>query len=99
VELRVPVTARLSRRFYEVLGEDVADELVDWFNAVDLTHRAELRALNKVNFALGIEIAGRRPEFRTELQRVRAELVFTMFVFWVLNLVGTAGLVIVLGWH
>jgi len=25
----VPVTARLSKRFYEVLGEDVANELVD----------------------------------------------------------------------
>ena len=26
----VPVTAKLSKRFYEVLGEDVANELVDW---------------------------------------------------------------------
>jgi hypothetical protein len=25
----VPVTAKLSKRFYEVLGEDVANELVD----------------------------------------------------------------------
>ena len=32
----MPVTARLSKRFYEVLGEDVANELVDWFNAVEL---------------------------------------------------------------
>ena len=39
----MPVTARLSRRFYEVLGEDVANELVDWFNVVDLTYRADLR--------------------------------------------------------
>lgn len=36
-EPRVPVTAKLSKRFYGVLGEDVANELVDWFNAVDLT--------------------------------------------------------------
>jgi hypothetical protein len=28
---------------YEVLGEDMANELVDWFNTVDLTHRADLR--------------------------------------------------------
>ena len=27
--IRMPVTARLSKRFYEVLGEDVANELVD----------------------------------------------------------------------
>ena len=26
---RVPVTAKLSRRFYEVFGEEIANELVD----------------------------------------------------------------------
>jgi hypothetical protein len=41
----------LSKRFYEVLGEDVANELVDWFNAVDLTYRTDLRELNELNFA------------------------------------------------
>jgi hypothetical protein len=40
----------------------------------------------------GVDTVGRRPEFR-------AELVLTMFVFWVLNLVSTAGLVLALGWH
>ena len=33
----MPVTARLSLRFYEKLGEDVANELVEWFNSVDAT--------------------------------------------------------------
>ena len=47
----MPVTAKLSKHFYEVLGEDVANELVDWFNAVDLTYRADLRELNELNFA------------------------------------------------
>jgi transposase-like protein len=47
----VPVTARLSRKFYETFGEDVTNELVDWFNAVDLTYRADLRELNEMNFA------------------------------------------------
>ena len=42
-EPRVPVTAKLSKRFYDVLGEDIANELVDWFNAVDLTYRSDLR--------------------------------------------------------
>jgi len=27
----MPVTARLSKLFYERLGEEVANELVDWF--------------------------------------------------------------------
>jgi hypothetical protein len=79
----VPVTARLSKRFYEVLGEDVANELVDWFNAVDLTYRSDLRELNELNYArfeakleqrlaeFGAEL---RLEFRTELQKVRVEL-------------------------
>ena len=47
----MPVTARLSLRFYEKLGEDVANELVDWFNSVDATYRADLRELNELNFA------------------------------------------------
>src|SRR6184192_3754706 len=47
----MPVTAKLSKRFYEVLGEDVANELVNWFNAVDATYRADLRELNELNFA------------------------------------------------
>jgi len=47
----MPVTARLSLRFYEKLGEDVANELVEWFNSVDATYRADLRELNELNFA------------------------------------------------
>ena len=75
----MPVTARLSKRFYEVLGEDVANELVDWFNAVDLTYRADLRELNELNFArfdakLEQRVAELRVEFRTELQQIRTEL-------------------------
>jgi hypothetical protein len=36
------VTARLSKLFYERLGEQLANELVDWFNQVDATYRADL---------------------------------------------------------
>ncbi len=46
----MPVTAKLSRRFYEVLGEEIATELVTWFNDVDATYRADLRELNELNF-------------------------------------------------
>jgi hypothetical protein len=86
----VPVTAKLSKRFYDVLGEDVANELVDWFNAVDLTYRADLRELNELNFArfdakleqrlaelraeLRHEIAELRIGFRTELQELRTDI-------------------------
>lgn len=49
----MPVIARLSKRFYDVVGEDVADVLVDWLNAVEeeLTERARTRQLNELSFA------------------------------------------------
>lgn len=47
----MPVTAKLSLAFYEKLGETVANELVDWLNAVDATYRGDLRELNELNFA------------------------------------------------
>ena len=50
-ELSVPVTARLSKRFYDQLGDDITNELVDWFNQVDTTYRSDLRDLNELNFA------------------------------------------------
>ena len=39
----MPVTAKLSRKFYEKFGDDLTNELVDWFNKVDATYRTELR--------------------------------------------------------
>jgi hypothetical protein len=47
----MPVTAKLSQRFYQVFGDDVTNELVEWFNQVDATYRADLRELNELNFA------------------------------------------------
>ena len=43
------VRCRLSRKFSDTLGDDVANELVAWFNAVDLTYRTDLRELNELN--------------------------------------------------
>jgi hypothetical protein len=64
----VPVTAKLSKRFYDVLGEDVANELVEWFNAVDLAYRSDLRELNELNFArFDAKLEQRLAEFRGEL--------------------------------
>ena len=51
----MPVTAKLSRKFYDKLGDDVANELVEWFNAVDATYRSDLRELNELNFARFVE--------------------------------------------
>jgi hypothetical protein len=101
----VPVTARLSKRLYDVLGEDVANELVDWFNTVDLTYRADFRELNELNYArfeakLEQRLAELRAELLTELRTsiagLRTELVRWMFGFWVTTLIGIAGLLIAL---
>lgn len=65
----MPVTAKLSRAFYEKLGDDVANELVNWFNQVDLTYRTELRELNELNFArFDAKVGERLAELRSELQ-------------------------------
>ena len=101
----MPVTARLSKRFYEVLGEDVTNELVDWFNAVDLTYRTDLRELNELNFARFdakleqrlVELRSElQTEFRTGLHSLRADLLRWMFGFWATTLLMLAGLVIAL---
>ena len=47
----MPVTARLSKLFYDRFGDEVVDELVNWLNSVDATYRSDLRELNEVNFA------------------------------------------------
>src|SRR5438874_6975622 len=47
----MPVTAKLSRKFYEKFGDDLTNELVEWFNQVDATYRSDLRDLNELNFA------------------------------------------------
>lgn len=75
----MPVTARLSKLFYERLGEQIANELVDWFNAVDATYRSDLHQLNEQNFArfdakLDQRIAELRGELRSEIASLRGEL-------------------------
>ena len=47
----MPVTARLSGKFYERFGDDVANELVEWFNAVDSTYQTQLKEINDLNWA------------------------------------------------
>ena len=87
----------------------VANELVDWFNAVDLTpryargrlYRTDLRELNELNFArfdakLEQRLAELRGELLTEIQRLRAEMVRWMFGFWVTTVLMLGGLMVAL---
>lgn len=71
----MPVTAKLSKAFYEHLGEDIANELVDWFNQVDATYRSDLRELNELNFArFDAKLEQRISELRSTLREEIAEL-------------------------
>ncbi len=98
----MPVTARLSRRFYDVFGEQIATELVDWFNAVDETYRADLRELNELNFArfdatLEQRLAELGAEIAELLAGLESRLTWRMFAFWAptaLAVIGTGAGVI-----
>ncbi len=82
----MPVTAKLSRKFYERLGDDIANELVDWFNMVDGTYRSELREINEMNYArfdakleqraveLEAKIDGLAVELEAKIDRLAVEL-------------------------
>lgn len=69
----MPVTAKLSRRFYDQLGDDVANELVNWFNAVDETYRNQLRELNELNWERF------RSELRAEGIAIRSDVEKRLF--------------------
>jgi hypothetical protein len=75
----MPITAKLSRMFYEKFGDELTNELVDWFNQVDATYRSELRELNELNFArfdakLEQRVAELRAEFQTGLASLEGRL-------------------------
>ena len=84
----MPVTAKLSRKFYEKFGDDVANELVDWFNMVDATYRSDLRELNELNFArFDAKLEQRLAQLETRLTK-------RLFGFWVAQAATTAALVL-----
>ncbi len=71
----MPVTAKLSRKFYEKFGDDLTNELVELFNQVDATYRTDLRDLNELNFArFDAKLDQRVAELRAEIQAGLARL-------------------------
>ena len=75
----MPVTAKLSRKFYDQFGDEIANELVEWFNKVDETYGTELRELNELNYArfdakLEQRIAELRSTLREEMAELRSDL-------------------------
>jgi hypothetical protein len=94
----MPVTAKLSRKFYEKFGDDITNELVEWFNQVDATYKSDLRELNELNFArfettLEAEIAQAAARLEGRMATFEARIIKWMFLFWVGQAVTTVGLV------
>ena len=66
----MPVTAKLSKAFYDRLGEQIANELVEWFNQVDATYRSDLRDINELNFArFDAKLEQRLAEFDAKIEQ------------------------------
>ena len=90
----MPVTAKLSRKFYETFGDDITNELVDWFNKVDATYRTELRELNELNFGrFDATVAALESRLEARMAAFEARLIKWMFLFWIGQAVTTVGLV------
>jgi hypothetical protein len=89
----MPVTAKLSRKFYEKLGDEIANELVEWFNKVDATYRSDLRELNELNFArFEAKLAAELGRIEIRLAAFETRVIRWMFVLWI----GTLGTLITL---
>ncbi|MFI5231404.1 MAG: hypothetical protein ACHQSE_02710 [Gemmatimonadales bacterium] len=90
----MPITAKLSRRFYDHFGDELTNEFVDLINGMDATYKSELREMNELNFArfdakleqrvaeLRTEIVAMRAELRTEMHALKADLIKWMFLFF-----------------
>lgn len=75
----MPVTAKLSQKFYERLGDDITTELVDWFNAVDTEYQRQYREANDLNWErfkaeLNGGLNSLRAELHGEINALRSEL-------------------------
>lgn len=88
----MPVTAKLSKAFYDRMGEQVANELVEWFNAVDATYRSDLRDINELNFArFDAKLDQRIAELEAKMERRLGEQTRWLFIAWATLMVAIVG--------
>ena len=101
----MPVTARLSRKFYERFGDDIVSEFVDWFNAVDSTYQQQLRELNDLNWerfkaemhaTIAQSEARLTGKFSDKLTDTKSDLMKWMFIYWSGTVLSLGGLMIAL---
>ncbi len=104
----MPVTAKFSEEFYDKLGHGIANEIVDWFNQVDLAYKRELKEHNELNFkrfeaVLRAEIAGvearldkRINETDAKIEQAKFDIIKWMFLFWSGTALTVIGVMVVL---
>lgn len=69
----MPVTAKLSKLFYDRFGEEIAQELVNWFNSADYGGNA--RQLNEITLArFDVKLEQRLGILETNLKAAIARL-------------------------
>ena len=89
----MPVTLKLSRRFYEQFGEEVVNEFVDALNQIDASARSELREINEHNWArFDAKLEQRVAELRADIERGFKEQTRWMFLVWSTLLIPIIGL-------
>jgi hypothetical protein len=93
----MPVTAKLSKQFYDRFGEAVTNELVDWFNQVDAAYKSDIREMNELNYArfeakLDQRLAELRGEVRTDLERGLHEHTRFLVLAWAVLLASNIAL-------
>jgi hypothetical protein len=97
----MPITAKLSRRFYERFGDEITNELVDWLNSVDATYQASLRELNEINFArfdakLEQRIAGVESRIGQRIAESESRMIRWMVTLWTGSILSTLGVIVAL---
>jgi hypothetical protein len=71
----MPVTAKLSKAFYDRFGDDIVTELVEWLNQVDAAYRSDLKqVIDANNLRIDARFDQSRAELRADLADLRTEL-------------------------
>jgi len=71
----MPVTAKFSQAFYDRLGHDIVEELVEFLNRIDTESHSALRELNELNYQrFDAKVEQRFAEADLKLERRFAEV-------------------------
>jgi len=94
----MPVTAKLSRQFYERFGDELTNELVNWMNMVDAAYRSDFRELFEVHFGrfdakleqrvaqLEARMDRHAAQVDAKLERMKVEILRWNILMWITTL-------------